>query len=139
MTDTNYMVNITQRELKQLVRQNRSRIGEPEQRMIREHRAYSHRARMKNRFMTETAQTSMTMNNLNLLTNHNVPEHRKKGENCRESRLAVDNEEGYMVDFEPIGEIPNTGPSFVCVGDDDDFMPAVDEFLRYVSVAFSRG
>lgn len=35
-----------------------------------------------------------------------------------------------MVDFEAIGEISNSGPSFVRMGDNDDFMSAIDEFLK---------
>lgn len=32
-----------------------------------------------------------------------------------------------MVDFQPVGEIPNAGPPFVGVRDDDYFVPAVDQ------------
>lgn len=35
-----------------------------------------------------------------------------------------------MVDLEPICEVAHTGPSLVCVRDDDHFVAAVNQFLR---------
>ena len=72
---------------------------------------------------------------LYLLANYNVPKHGKEGKYGGQCRLPVNNKEGDMVDFQPVGEISNTGPSFICVGDDDDFMSAVNEFLGIVSIA----
>lgn len=34
-----------------------------------------------------------------------------------------------MVNFEPIGEIANASASLVGMGDDDDFMAAIDKLL----------
>lgn len=43
-----------------------------------------------------------------------------------------------MVDLEAICEVPNTGPSFIRVGDDDDFVAAIDEFGReLIDMAFN--
>ena len=39
-------------------------------------------------------------------------------------------EKGDMVDLEAIGQIANTGPAFIRVRDDYDFVAAVDQFLR---------
>ena len=43
-----------------------------------------------------------------------------------------------MVDFEAVGEIADAGAAFVGVGDDDDFVAAVDELGgELVDVAFN--
>lgn len=43
-----------------------------------------------------------------------------------------------MVDLEAIRKIPNSGPPFIGMGDDDDFMATVDELGRkLVDVAFN--
>lgn len=80
--------------------------------------------------MTEAAQTSVPMNNLNLFANDDIPEYREKGEHRGHRRFAVYDKEWNVVDFEAIGEISNSGPSFVRMGDDDDFMSTIDEFLK---------
>jgi len=71
------------------------------------------------------------MNDLYLFTNHDIPEKGEEGENCRHGRLAINDEEGNVVHFETIGKISNSGSPFVCMSDDNDFMPAVDQFLEY--------
>jgi len=80
--------------------------------------------------MAETAQASVPMYNLNLFANDDIPEDGEKGEHRGHGRLAVYDKERDMVDFEAIGEISNSGPSFVRMGDDDDFMSAIDKFLK---------
>lgn len=72
----------------------------------------------------------MTMDNLNLFANDDVPEYWKEGEDSRERRLAVDDEEGNVVDFEAIGEISDPRAASVGMGDDHDLVTAVDEFAR---------
>lgn len=71
----------------------------------------------------------MTVNNLNLFPNENISEHWEERKNGRESCFSVDNKEWDMVDFEAVGEVSYAGPTFVRVGDDDDFMSTVDQFL----------
>ena len=128
MANANNMIHITQRKLQQLIRQYTSRIREPKQRMIRKHRPQPHRPSMQNRLMTQTTQTRMPMHNLNALPHHHVSKNRKKRKHRRESGFSVDYEEGDVVDLEAVGEVADAGAAFVGVGDDDDFVAAVDEF-----------
>jgi hypothetical protein len=76
----------------------------------------------------------MTMDNLNLFANNDVPEYGEEREERRHRGLAVDDEERDMVDFETVGEIAYSCSAFVGMGDDDDFVPAVDEFLQTLIV-----
>jgi hypothetical protein len=87
---------------------------------------------MKDSFPTEAAQTGVSMNNVNLLSNHNVSEYGKERKNGRECCFAVDNEEGNVVDLQSIGEVTDSGASFVCMRDDNDFVPSIDEFLKAI-------
>jgi len=80
--------------------------------------------------MAETAQTSVPMNNLDLFADDDIPKYREKREHRGHGRLAVYDEERDMVDFEAVGEIPNSGPSFIRMGNDDDFMSAINKFLK---------
>ena len=130
MANAYYMINVAQAELQQFVRENRSCIGKSKKRMIRKHCPQPHGSSMQNGFMTETAQTSMAVDNLNLFTNHDIPEYGEEGEHRGHGRLAVYDEERYMVDLETVGKISNPSASFISVCDDDDFMAAVDKFLE---------
>ena len=101
--------------------------------MVRKHGPQTHCARMKYGFMAETAQAGVSVHNLNLFPDDNVSEHGKEGKDRGHGRLSVYNEEGHMVDLEAIGEIPHSGSSFVCMGNYDDFVATIDEFLDLVS------
>lgn len=79
--------------------------------------------------MTETAQTSVPVNDLDLFANNYIPEYGEEGKHRRHGRLAIYNEKRYMVDLEAIGQVSNPGASFVGMSDDNDFMPTIDEFL----------
>ena len=87
---------------------------------------------MENSLLTETTQARMPMDNLNLLADHDVSEYGDEGEDCGHRRLAVDNEKGYMVDLESVRKVANPGAAFIRMGDDDDFMSAVDQLLEVV-------
>lgn len=93
---------------------------------------------MEDSLSTETAETRMPVNNLNLLSNDNIAEDRKERENGREGRFAVNDEEGDVVDLEAIGEVANPCPAFVCMGDDNHFVPTVDQFLYRRQDVFER-
>lgn len=87
--------------------------------------------------MAKTAQAPMSMYNLNLFSNDNVAEYRKEGEDSGEGGLAVDDEERHMVDFQAICEVSHAGPFFVCVGDDYNLVPAINELGRkLIDMAF---
>lgn len=80
----------------------------------------------------------MAMDDLNLFANHDIPEDRKEGEHCRHSRLAIYDEERYMVNLETIGQVSNPGPPFICMCNDNDFMAAVYEFLELNEYCYQR-
>lgn len=132
MADTDRMVNITQGEFKQFISENRCRIGESEERMVREDSPQSHSTGMEDSFSTKATQTCMTVNNINILSNNNVPEYGEEREDGREGRLTVDDEEWDVVDLETVREVTNSGASFVCMRNDNHFVTAVYEFLEAI-------
>ena len=89
MADTYYMVNVTQSELEKFVCQNTSCIGKAKEGMIRENSAKAHSSRMQYSFVTQTAQTCMTMDNLYSLSEDNIAEDGKEGEDRGEGGLSV--------------------------------------------------
>lgn len=134
MADTNDMVNIAQSKLEQLICKYRAGVGEPKQGMVRKNRTQAHCPCMKNRLMAETTQAGVSMDDLDLFANDNIPEDRKERENRGHSRLAVYNEERDMVDLEAIGKVSDSGAAFVCMGDNDHFVASVNEFLGRISI-----
>lgn len=107
--------------------------------MIREDRPQAHSTRMEDGLPTKATQTCMSMDNFNVLSNDNIAEYGEKGEDGRECRFAIDDQEWDVVDFEPICEITDSGPSFICMGNDNDFMASIDEFLEAKFIRKSRG
>ena len=83
--------------------------------------------------MTETAQAGMSVYNLNLFPDDNVSKHREKGKDRRHGRFPIYNEERHMVHLESICEISHPCSPLIRVGNDDDLMATVDEFLDLVS------
>lgn len=84
MTDTYDVPDITQAELKQLVSQYTSCIAKAEQAVISEDRVETHGPGVKKSFVTEVAQRSMTMDNLDLFSDENLAQDREGGEDSRE-------------------------------------------------------
>lgn len=80
----------------------------------------------------------MAMDDLDLFTDDDVPEDGEKGEHRRQSRLAINDEERYMVNLKTIGQVSNPSPSFICVCDDNDFVAAVYEFLGFDEYCYQR-
>lgn len=78
--------------------------------------------------MTKGTETSMAMNNLNFFSYDDVAEDGKEGKYSWHSRLSIDDKKWDVIDFEAIGKISYTSTAFICMGDDDHFMTAVDEF-----------
>lgn len=89
--------------------------------------------------MAETAQAGMPVNDLDLFANDDIAENREEGEDGWHSRLAVYNEERDVVNLEPIGKVPDPSASFVGMGDDNDFVTAINKFLRPMSIASVKG
>lgn len=127
---TDAMINITERKLQQLIRQDTRGVRKAIQRMISKHRPQPHSPRMHNRLMTQTTETGMAMNNLDPLTDTDVSEDGEKGEDGWESSVAVDDPKGDVVDLDAVGEVADAFAVVVGVCDDDDFVTAVDEFAR---------
>ena len=130
MANAYYMINIAQAELQKFVRENRSCIGKPKKRMVRKYCPQPHGSCMQDRFMTETTQTGVTVDDLNLFANDDIPEYGEEGEHRGHSRLAIYDEERHMVNLETVGKIPNPRATFICVRDDYNFMATVDKFLE---------
>lgn len=78
--------------------------------------------------MAQTAQTGVSMHNLDAFANDNVPEDGEEGEDGRKGRFSIDDEERNVVDLESIRQVSNTCPASVGVCNDDDFVTAIDEF-----------
>lgn len=85
---------------------------------------------MKYCLTAEVAQASVSMDDLDGLSDNNVAEHWEKGEDGWECGLAVYGPEGNIVDLEAIGKIADPCAALVCVGNDDDFVATINEFLR---------
>lgn len=91
---------------------------------------------MKNRFMAEAAETRVSVDDLDLLADDDVPEDWEKGEDGWKGRFPVDDEERDVIDFQSVREIPDPGATLICVRDDNDFVASVYQFLCNVN-AFS--
>lgn len=129
MAYTYDMVHIAQRKLQKLVREDCSCVRKAKEAVICEDSSQSHRPGMQNSFMTQTTETGMTVDYLDPFAYDNVAKDREEGEDGWEGSLAVDDEEGHVIDLQPVGEIPHTCSSGVRMRDDYDFVPSIDEFL----------
>lgn len=77
------------------------------------------------------------MYNLYLFPNNNVSKYREEREDSWKGRSSIDDKKRHMVDLESIREVPHPGPTFVCVGDDDNLVASVDKFRgQLVHMAF---
>jgi hypothetical protein len=88
---------------------------------------------MEDGFMTETAETSMTVDNFYLFADYDVAKNRKEGKHGWEGGFSIDHKEWYMVDFETVGEISDSSTTLVCMSDDDDLVSSIDKFLCIAS------
>jgi hypothetical protein len=84
---------------------------------------------MQDSLVAQTAETSMAVYNLDSFPYDNVAEYREEGEDGGEGSLAVDDEEGYVVDLQTVGEVSHSCPAGICVCNDYDFVASIDEFL----------
>lgn len=84
---------------------------------------------MKYGLVAEVAEAGMAVNYLDLLADDNVPEDWEEREDGGEGGFTVDSPERNVVDFEAVGEVANACPTLVRMGDDDDFVATIDEFL----------
>ena len=129
MTDADDVVDIAQGELEELVCEDAAGVCEAEEAVICEHSVQTHGAGMEDCLIAQVAQTGMAVHYLDLLADDDVPEDGEEGEDGGERGFAVDGPEGNVVDFEAIGEVADSFAAFEGVGDDNDFVATVDEFL----------
>lgn len=125
------MVNVAQGKFEQLVGKDTSSIGKSKQTMIGKDSSQAHGASMQYPLMTQAAQTGVSVNNLNAFSNDDIAEDWKEGEDGREGGLAVNDEEGNVVDLQSVCEISDSSAAFVGMGDDDNFVASINEFLEW--------
>lgn len=138
MADTDDMVDVAQRELQKLVRQDAGSVCKPEKRVVREDGAQAHCPSMKDAFVAQTTEAGMAVHNLYLLSYDDIPEDWEEGEDGREGGFSVYHEERDVVDLETIRKVSDAGAALVRVGDNNDFVTAVDELLFEHLLAVSR-
>lgn len=95
--------------------------------MIGKGGAQAHGAGVEDGLVAETAETSMAMDNLDALADANVSEDGEEGEDGGKGGVAIDLEEGHVVDLDAVGQIADALAVVVGVSDDDDLVAAVDE------------
>jgi hypothetical protein len=126
------MVDITKRKLEELVGQYAPRVREAEQAVIREDSPQTHCSSVQYGLVTQAAKTSMAVYDFDSFANYNVAEDGEEREDGWEGRFSVDDEEGDVVDFEAICEVPHTCSAGIGVSDDNYLVATVDEFLAFV-------
>jgi hypothetical protein len=129
VADADDVVDITERELEELVGENAPRVGEAKQAVVGEDGPQAHGPRMQYGLMAQGTETGMAVHNFNLLADADVAEDGEEGEDGRESCLAVDGPEGDVVDLEAVCEVPYPRATGIGVSDDDHLVAAIDEFL----------
>lgn len=127
MAHTYAVIYIAQNELEQFIRQDTRSIRESKKRMIGKHGPQPHRPRMQNGFVAERAETSMAMDDFNLLADADVAQYGEEGEDGGEGGRPVDDEKGHVVDLEAVVKVSNALAVVVGVCDDDDFVASIDE------------
>lgn len=137
MADTDDMVNIAQDELQEFVRQNARCVRKAKQAVVGKDGPQSHCACMEDSLETEAAETAMAVYDLNLFPYDDIAEDGEEGEDGWEGGFAVNDKEGHVVDLEPVREVSDTGSACVGMGDDYDFVTAINEFLQQVRCARS--
>lgn len=129
MTHTDDMIDITQDELEQLVCENTCSICKAKQAVIRKDRSQAHGPRMEKCLMTQTAQTGVTVHDLDLLADDNITKDWKERKDGGKGGLAIDDKKGNVIYFETIGEVSHACSAFVGMCDYDHLVTAIDQFL----------
>jgi hypothetical protein len=129
MAHTDDMVNVAECELQELVGEYAASICKAEQTVICKDGPQAHGPGMQNSFVAQATKASMAMYDLDSFADHNVAEDGKEGEDSGERRLAVDDQEGDIVDLEAICKVSHACSASVGVSDDNDLVAPIDEFL----------
>lgn len=84
---------------------------------------------MQDGFIAQATKTGMAMYEFDALANDDIAEDWKEGEDGGKGCLAVDDQKGYVVDFEAICQVAHTCSSGIGMSYDNDLVSAIDEFL----------
>lgn len=77
------------------------------------------------------------MNDFNLFPDTDVAEYGEEREDSRKGTFAIDDKKRYVVNFDPIGEIPNAFPVTICVSDNNNLVAAVYEIAgKLIDMSF---
>jgi hypothetical protein len=79
MAHTDHPIRIPQRSPQKLIRQDPRRVAEPKQAMIRHDRPHAHHRRMHHALVRHRAQARMAVDEVDVFSEEDVPEVRKKG------------------------------------------------------------
>ena len=82
---------------------------------------------MKNGFMAKITQAPVTMYDFNLFSDHDVSKDGEKRKHRWHRGFSIDDEKWNMIDFKAIRQIANALSALVCVSDDDNLVPAINE------------
>jgi hypothetical protein len=132
MADANNMIDIAESELEKLVGKYASCVRKAKQTVICEDSSQTHGPSMQYGLVTQATETSVPVYYLDSFTNSNVAEDGEEGEDGRECRLAIDNEERDVVDFKAVCEVPYTCPASIGVSDDNHLVAPINKFLELV-------
>ena len=123
------MIYVAQGELQELVRKYSTGVREAKETVVCEDCPQPHGSSVQDGLVAQTAEAGMAVYDLDSFAYDDVAKHREEGEDGGEGSLAVDDEERHIVDLETIGEVSHTCSPGICMGDDYDLVPAVDELL----------
>ncbi len=97
--------------------------------MVGEDGPQAHSARMQDCLVAQTTKTGMAVYNLDSFAYDDVAKHGEEGEDGGEGGLPVDDEEGDIIDLQPVGEVTHSCSAGICMGNDYDFMATIYELL----------
>ena len=137
MAHADAVIYVAEDKLEQLVGQDARGVSEPKERMIGKDGPQPHGSRVENALVAQAAQAPVAVDDFYPLPNEDVSEDGKEGEDGGEGGLAVDDEEGHVVDLEPVGEMADALAVVVRMRDDDDFVSPVNQLAgELVDVRF---
>ena len=86
---------------------------------------------MQDPFMAQVTERCMTMHDLYLLADEDLPQDRERAEHSRESGASIHDPVRQMVDLDTVCEVPDTCTIWRIVGmsDNDDTVAAINQCL----------
>ncbi len=86
---------------------------------------------MQDGLMAEAAQALMSVNDLDLFPNYNIPKDREEREDRWHRCLAIDDQKRHMINFKAIRQVSDARAALISMGYNDNFMAPVDKFLAH--------